>query len=133
MQHAPASDEPQHTTQEGSPPPQPQKLGLLHTPECYTIAQTRHPWILWQYFTVGIILGLLQSRSTQQPIYHWSTEAKLYLWEQLQGNALRVIAGLPLTNSNYNHLVTLLKERYAEPTQISRCPHASLDRATLTK
>ena len=37
-----------------------------------------------------------------------------YLCAQLQGNALQVIAGLTLTNANYNHSVSLLKERYGE-------------------
>ena len=32
-----------------------------------------------------------------------------YLRAQLQGSALHVIAGLPLTNANYEHSVTLLK------------------------
>ena len=41
-----------------------------------------------------------------------------YLWAQLQGSALQVIAGLPLTNTNYNHSVTLLKERYGEPHKL---------------
>lgn len=37
-----------------------------------------------------------------------------YLRAQLQGSALRVIASLQLTNVNYNHSVTLLKEKYGE-------------------
>ena len=41
-----------------------------------------------------------------------------YLRTQLQGNALRVIAGLPLINDNYDHSVTLLKERYGEPHKL---------------
>ena len=41
-----------------------------------------------------------------------------YLRAQLQGNALRVIAGLPLINDNYDHSVTLLKERYGEPHKL---------------
>ena len=41
-----------------------------------------------------------------------------YLRAQLQGNALRVISGLPLTNANYDHSVTLLKARYGEPHKL---------------
>ena len=41
-----------------------------------------------------------------------------YLRAQLQGSALRVIAGLPLTNMNYNYSVILLKERYGEPHKL---------------
>jgi len=37
-----------------------------------------------------------------------------YLRAQLQGSAIRVIAGLPLTNDNYNHSVALLKERFGD-------------------
>lgn len=37
-----------------------------------------------------------------------------YLRAQLQGNTLRVISRLPLTNANYDHSVTLLKARYDE-------------------
>ena len=37
-----------------------------------------------------------------------------YLRAQLQGTALRVIAGFPLTNENYNHSIALLKERYGD-------------------
>ena len=37
-----------------------------------------------------------------------------YLRAQLQGGALRIIAGLPLTTPNYNHSVALLKERYGQ-------------------
>ena len=42
-----------------------------------------------------------------------------YLRAQLQGTALRVIAGLPLTNENYNHSVALLKERYGETHKLT--------------
>ena len=42
-----------------------------------------------------------------------------YLRAQLRGTALRVIAGLPLTNENYNHSVALLKERYGETHKLT--------------
>ena len=42
-----------------------------------------------------------------------------YLRAQLRGAALRVIAGLPLINDNYNHSVVLLKERYGETHKLT--------------
>ena len=41
-----------------------------------------------------------------------------YLRVQLQGDAARTIAGLPLTNTNYTHSVSLLKERFGQPNKI---------------
>ena len=41
-----------------------------------------------------------------------------YLRTLLQGSALRVITGLPLTNDSYQHSVILLKERYGEPHKL---------------
>ena len=41
-----------------------------------------------------------------------------YLRSQVKGEAARVIAGLPLTNLNYHHSVTLLEECYGKPQQI---------------
>ena len=38
-----------------------------------------------------------------------------YLRGQLQGEASRVIAGFSLTNSNYQHSITLLQERFGQP------------------
>ena len=38
-----------------------------------------------------------------------------YLRTQLKGEASKVIAGFQLTNGNYTHSVTLLKERFGEP------------------
>ena len=37
-----------------------------------------------------------------------------YLRAQLQGDAARVIAGFPLTNSNYEHSVVLLRQRFGQ-------------------
>jgi len=37
-----------------------------------------------------------------------------YLKAQLQGDAARVIAGLPLTELNYQHSVALLHERFGQ-------------------
>ena len=53
---APASDEPQHTTQEGSPPPQPPDCSIPQsTPECYMIGILSIPifsgnTLQWQSF-----------------------------------------------------------------------------------
>ena len=41
-----------------------------------------------------------------------------YLRAQLQGGALRVISGLPLTNDSYNDSVTLLQDRYGQPHKL---------------
>ena len=41
-----------------------------------------------------------------------------YLRTQLQEGALRVIAGLPLTNASYTHSLTLLCERYGQPHKL---------------
>ena len=41
-----------------------------------------------------------------------------YLRAQLQGDACRVIAGLPLTEDNYDDAIELLSERYGQPHKI---------------
>ena len=41
-----------------------------------------------------------------------------YLKTQLQGDAARAIAGLPLTDANYAHTITLLEDRYAQPPKL---------------
>ena len=41
-----------------------------------------------------------------------------YLRAQLQEGALRVVAGLPLTNTSYAHSVTLLRDRYGQPHKL---------------
>ena len=41
-----------------------------------------------------------------------------YLRAQLQGDAARVIAGLPLTSVNYNNAMSLLTERLGQPHKI---------------
>ena len=42
-----------------------------------------------------------------------------YLQAQLVGDASRAIAGFPLTNSNYEQAVNLLKERFGQPSKIT--------------
>ena len=59
-----------------------------------------------------------------------------YLRAQLQGDALRAIAGLPLTDGNYDHAISLLTERYGQSHRIIQahmralseiaCPTSSL-------
>ena len=44
-----------------------------------------------------------------------------YLKAQLDGEAARTIAGLPLTNSNYSEAITLLEERYGQTHKIISC------------
>ena len=41
-----------------------------------------------------------------------------YLKAQLMGDALRAVTGFPLTNSNYDQAVTLLRERFGQPNKI---------------
>jgi len=41
-----------------------------------------------------------------------------YLRAQLEGDAARAISGLPLTDDNYEHSVTLLKERFGQPYKL---------------
>ena len=41
-----------------------------------------------------------------------------YLKAQLQGDAARAIAGLPLTERNYQHSIELLKERFGQPHKL---------------
>ena len=41
-----------------------------------------------------------------------------FLRAQLQGDASRVIAGLPLTEDNYDDAIELLSERYGQPHKI---------------
>ena len=41
-----------------------------------------------------------------------------YLWAQLSDKATRVITGLPFTSSNYQHSVSLLKEKYGQPHKL---------------
>ena len=41
-----------------------------------------------------------------------------YLRAQLEGDAARVIAGLPLTSANYDNAMTLLTERFGQPHKI---------------
>ena len=41
-----------------------------------------------------------------------------YLRAQLQGDAARTIAGLPLTEANYSQSILLLKERFGQPDKI---------------
>lgn len=42
-----------------------------------------------------------------------------YLRSQLQGDAARVIGGFPLCDKNYEHCVTLLKERYGQEYKLA--------------
>ena len=56
-----------------------------------------------------------------------------YLKAQLVGEASRAIAGFPLTNSNYEQAVKLLKKRFGQPSKIiSAHMHALLDIASPT-
>ena len=41
-----------------------------------------------------------------------------YLRAQLQGDAARVVTGFPLTDDNYAHSVSLLKQRFRQPYKL---------------
>ena len=41
-----------------------------------------------------------------------------YLRAQLQGDAAKVVAGFPLTNTNYVHSIALLTQRYGQPHKL---------------
>ena len=41
-----------------------------------------------------------------------------YLRAQLQGDAARVIAGFPLTDATYSHLIALLQNRFGQPHKL---------------
>ena len=73
--------------------------------------------ILWKNLAVAILLGLLQSNSAPPPLHHQDTKAKLPM-SITPRNYLWVIAGLPLTNANYNLSVSLLREKYSEPYKL---------------
>ena len=46
-----------------------------------------------------------------------------YLKAQLQGDAARAIAGLPLTEMNYAQSVTLLKQPFGQPEKLTMPTH----------
>ena len=41
-----------------------------------------------------------------------------YLRAQLKGDAIRVVAGFPLTDVNYQHSIMLLRERFGQPYKL---------------
>ena len=41
-----------------------------------------------------------------------------YLKAQLKGDAIRVVSGFPLTDVNYQHSITLLRERFRQPYKL---------------
>ena len=47
-----------------------------------------------------------------------SVQKFTYLKAQLMGDASRAVTGFPLTNSNYEQAVTLLRERFGQPNKI---------------
>ena len=56
-----------------------------------------------------------------------------YLRAQLQGDAARVVAGLPLTTMNYSNAITLLTKRFGQPHKIINTQmQALLDVTTLS-
>ena len=66
----------------------------------------------WQSFWDSFDAAV-NSNPTLSPIHKFN-----YLKAQLQGDAARAIAGLPLTEMNYTQSVTLLKQRFGQPEKL---------------
>ena len=66
----------------------------------------------WQSFWDSFEAAV-NSNPTLSPIYKFN-----YLKAQLQGDAARVISGLPLTELNYTQSITLLKQCFGQPEKL---------------
>ena len=66
----------------------------------------------WQSFWDSFDAAV-NNNPTLSPIHKFN-----YLKAQLQGDAARAIAGLPLTEVNYSQSVTLLKQRFGQPEKL---------------
>ena len=65
--------------------------------------------LMWQIFRDSIDAAVHNSPSLNKV---------QKLRAQLRGDALRAIAGLPLTNVNYDHAIALLTQRYGQSHKI---------------
>ena len=65
--------------------------------------------LFWDSFEAAV-----DTNPTLSPIHKFN-----YLKAQLQGDAARAIAGLPLTEMNYAQSVTLLKQRFGQPEKLT--------------
>ena len=66
----------------------------------------------WQSFWDSFDAAV-NTNPTLSPIHKFN-----YLKAQLQGDAARTIAGLPLTEVNYTQSITLLKQRFGQPEKL---------------
>ena len=64
--------------------------------------------LTWQTFWDSFYVSIHANRSLS------GIQKFTYLKAQLEGDAARAIAGLPLTDANYAHSIALLEERYAQ-------------------
>lgn len=68
--------------------------------------------LTWQSFWDSFDAAV-HSNPTLNPVQKFN-----YLRSQLQGDAARTIAGLPLTEPNYGQSISLLKERFGQPQKL---------------
>ena len=68
--------------------------------------------LMWQSFW-DAFEAAINSNSTVDGVQKFN-----YLRAQIQGEASRAIAGLPLTSVNYDHAVALLKVHFGQPQKI---------------
>ena len=68
--------------------------------------------LTWQTFWDSFYVSIHVNRSLS------GIQKFTYLKAQLEGDAARAIAGLPLTDANYAHSIALLEERYAQPHKL---------------
>ena len=69
--------------------------------------------LMWQSFW-DAFEAAINSNSTLDGVQKFN-----YLRAQIQGEASRAIAGLPLTSANYDHAVALLKVRFGQPQKVA--------------
>lgn len=77
--------------------------------------------LTWQSFW-DCFDAAVNSNPTLSPIHKFNLKA------QLQGDAARTIAGLPLTEINYAQSITLLKQRFGQPEKLIKAhTHALIE------
>ena len=80
--------------------------------------------LMWQTFRDSFDAAVHNSHSLSK------VQKFNYLRAQLQGDALRAIAGLPLTDGNYDHAISLLTERYGQSHRIIQAHMRALSEIT---
>jgi len=79
---------------------------------------------MWQTFRDSFDAAIHNSHSLSK------VQKFNYLRAQLQGDALRAIAGLPLTDDNYNNAITLLTQRHGQSHSIIQAHMRALSEIT---